>query len=372
MISGLGQGGAEESLRKLTIRTQRLGVEGLIVNLGTGGVLRPEFESAGARVEDLCISGIPTPRALFRLRRIAEQWRPDIIEGWMTHANVLATMLGSVHSSARVVWNVRASLLLSTEKLLTRTLTRSSTMLSRRADAIVYNSARAAEQYRTIGYSPRVTHIIPNGFDTQTFAGGVAQRREARAKFALTDDADVIGHISRWHPDKDLATLFDAFVRVRARHDAVLLVVAGEGLSEDNPDFMREVEARGLRGSVRALGSVRPVSTLFPAFDAFALTSLREGFPNVLGEALACGVQCVATDVGACREVIGDASVYPVGDAAGVAEGLLQILAQSQAQRDRRAQEGRARVESLFSIDELGRRYVALYESVLSAPNGKR
>lgn len=368
MINGLGQGGAEESLRKLTEVTKGSGSNALIVNLARGGALRPEFDRMGQTIVDLGMSRVPSPSKLWRLRQIAHEWNPDIIEGWMVHANVLASVLGYSLPQARVVWNVRADLSPSTERRLTRSLTRLGIPLSHNVDAIVYNSALAAEQYQAFGYTSRRARFIPNGFDTKAFVGGAARKQEARARFGLPMDSSIVGHVSRWHPEKNHRALLDAFSLVHKGRPDVILVMAGKDLDASNSSLTQELEARGLRDCTVALGSVRPSASLFPAFDAFALTSLREGFPNVLGEALASGVPCVSTDVGGCREVIGDSAVYPVGDTAGLAQGLLDILAQPADKRDRGADEGRRRVESLFSIEALGQRYLELYRELLATP----
>ena len=363
IINGLAQGGAEESLRKLVLATTRSGVECLVVNIGSDGTLREDIERAGARVVELRFSRVPSPANLLAMLKIVRAWRPDVIEGWMIHGNIVAWALGYVRPSARVVWNVRSSLALSVERPLTRLLTRLGVVLSRCVNAVVYNSAAVARQYEGLGYSAPRTRVIPNGFDTDGLEFAPNERIQARVRWQLPD-AKIVGHVSRWHGDKDHATLLSAFALVRNAHPDALLVLGGAGLKGDNAALMKEIDARQLREAVVLLGAVKSPSTLYAAFDAFALTSIREGFPNVLGEALASGVPCVSTDVGGCREVLGDAAVFPVGDAVGLANGLVAFLDEPANAHAHRAIEGRRRIVELYGLEALGNRYLALYESV--------
>lgn len=372
LIAGLQQGGAEESLRKLILATRDGGDPSLVVSLGRDGSLRGEIERAGATVVELGLSRVPSPGKLLALARLVRAWEPDVIEGWMVHANVVASLLRLVRPSARVVWNIRSSLALSAERPFTRLLTRLAVLFSNGADAIVYNSATAARQHEAIGYSPARTHVIPNGFDTDALLFTPEHRAAARARWHLPNAARIVGHVSRWHPDKDHATLLDTFVQVRAREPRARLVLAGAGLDAANGELMAALDRRALRDAVTLLGSVSSPAQLYPAFDVFVLTSTREGIPNVLGEALACGVPCVATDVGGCREILGDAAVVAVGDAEALANAVVGLLDAPEADRLRIATAGRRRIVESFGLARLGRRYLALYDSLVDARGAAR
>ena len=367
IINGLAQGGAEESLRKLVVVTSAAGIDCLVMSFGSGGALREVIERAGAQVIEMHLSRIPSPLKLIRVFKVARAWKPDIVEGWMIHGNVAAWALRGGRPRARVIWNVRSSLALSVERPLTRLLIRLGVLLSYRVDAVVYNSAATARQHEELGYSSRRTHVIPNGFDVEALSFAPDHRAQARTLWGFPNDVKIIGHLSRWHRDKDHAALLATFALVKARRPDVLLVLAGAGLDPGNEELMAEIDSRQLRGAVVLLGVVPSPSTLYPAFDAFALTSIREGFPNVLGEALASGVPCVSTDVGGCREVVGDAAVFPVGDVVGLAGALVELLDEPTEVRARRAVAGRQRIAEMYGLASLGRRYLDLYDSVLAS-----
>jgi glycosyltransferase involved in cell wall biosynthesis len=372
LINGLQQGGAEESLRKLLVATRQTDAESLVVSLGSDGALRAEIERTGASVIEMGLTRIPSPIKLLTMMRLVRAWKPDVIEGWMVHANVLALLLRWARPRARVIWNVRTSLALSAERPLTRVLTRLGVVLSRRVEAIVYNSEVSARQHEAIGYSADRTHVIPNGFDTDEFRVARDRQVAARSRWGLPPSAKIIGHVGRWHADKDHATLLAAFARVKVGRPDCVLVMAGAGLDRLNAALMSEIDRHQLRDAVVLLGSVRSPSELYPAFDAFALTSIREGIPNVLGEALACGVPCVSTDVGGCREIIGASAVFPVGDAGALADALTALIDEPEPERARRAAEGRRRIVESFSLGAYGRRYLALYESVIAPRTPRR
>lgn len=365
LISGLHQGGAEESLRKLVMSTRQTGSDSLVVSFGRNGTLRAEIERAGARVVEMDLSRRPSPAKFFRMLKIVRDWKPDVIEGWMIHGNVLAYLLRWARPRARVVWNVRSSLHLAAERPLPRLLTRLGVFISYGVDAVVYNSGVAAVQHQRLGFSARRTRVIPNGFDTTQFAPSSGGRERARARWRLPENVQIIGHLSRWHPDKDHRTLLAAFAEVRRRRPSTRLVLAGAGLETDNVELMSAVDALQLRDAVDLLGTVNDSAALYPAFDAFVLTSIREGFPNVLGEAMASGVPCVATDVGGCREVVGDHAVFPVGDSAALADAMIALLDESSEAHARRVRDGRQHIVESFGLEAYGRRYLRLYDALL-------
>jgi glycosyltransferase involved in cell wall biosynthesis len=150
-------------------------------------------------------------------------------------------------------------------------------------------------------------------------------------------------------------------------------ICAGAGVQDDNPALAAAIAEQGLAGRVHLLGEVRDTAGLLAALDLLAATSSRgEGFSNVLGEAMACGVPCVVTEVGEAAMIVGDTGmVVPPGDADALAAGCARLLAESAAERARRSAGARQRILTEFSLERVAGRYAEVFRGLIgpsSAP----
>ncbi len=137
-----------------------------------------------------------------------------------------------------------------------------------------------------------------------------------RTRLGIPADAAVIGLVARYHPMKDIDTFLRAASRFQQDHENVKFVLCGDGLGPDNSTLAKLVRDLDLDRSVVLLGPRSDIELVYPAFDVLTLCSTAgEGFPNVLCEAMACDVRCVATDVGDSAEIIGDCGlIVPMRD----------------------------------------------------------
>lgn len=166
-----------------------------------------------------------------------------------------------------------------------------------------------------------------NRIDVAAVQAGLLPRAEARAALGLPPDAWVVGNVGRLHADKDQATLLRGFAQALPRLPAnSLLAVMGAGPLEAT---LKQLAAKlGIAEQVRFLGRVPDGRRYFKAFDLFALTSDHEPFGMVLLEAMAAGVPLVCSDCGGGREVVnGVGQLFPLGDAAALADVLVQAAA---------------------------------------------
>jgi glycosyltransferase involved in cell wall biosynthesis len=208
--------------------------------------------------------------------------------------------------------------------------------------------------------------VIPNGFDLSRFRPHAEARLRLRKHLGLASDAEVIGMIARFMPgEKDHATFLEAAARLRRRRAGVHFLLCGRGMSSDNVKLVAEISGRGLTESVHLLGERDDIPEVTAALDVATLASLVEGFPNVVGEAMACGVPVVATDVGDCREIIGDAGiVVPPRDPEALAEAWRNLLEAGREGRERIGLRGRERVAELYELGKIVRQYEDLYEEL--------
>ena len=199
------------------------------------------------------------------------------------------------------------------------------------------------------GFSPEDVLALPNGVDIETTRASLFSRNEARKLLGIPLEVQVVGHVGRLVRAKDQKTLISAFAKVYKVLPLSSLVIIGAGRFEN--DLKDQVKSLQLPDSVVIFAGARDDAVRFmPAFDLFALTSVTEGFPRVLLEAMVCRIPIVATDRGGICEVLdADAQLCQAGDVDGIARRLLESLQLDPESRQNLVVAGFKRVEKNFS-----------------------
>jgi glycosyltransferase involved in cell wall biosynthesis len=262
--------------------------------------------------------------------------------------------------SPTLVWNVRCSNMdLEHYSLLTKLVVRVLAWRSAIPAAVVVNSEGGRSQHERLGYHPRRWAYIPNGFDMERFAPNSDRRAARRIEWQVSDDAVLIGLIARVDPMKDHATFLEAaqFV-VRARPLARFVLVG-----KDTETLASLAFEKGLKDNVLLLGHQSDVASLLPAMDIVCLSSaFGEGFPNVLGEAMACAIPCISTDVGDARNIIDDTGiVVAVRDPKALAAAIIDLIDRGPGRRTALGIAARERIEKKYSLQKIVEQYITLY-----------
>jgi glycosyltransferase involved in cell wall biosynthesis len=167
---------------------------------------------------------------------------------------------------------------------------------------------------------------------------------------------------------KDHATFFKA-ARAAASHGShPYFLLAGKGADPSNKGLLKLVKQYGLRERVFLLGPRRDINSILNATDILALSSrFGEGFPNILGEAMACGVPCVATNVGDSASIIGDTGrIVPPGNARALAAAMQDLLSLNAEQYANLSKAARSRIIANFNIPLVVQQYERLYRELAS------
>ena len=372
LITGLETGGAERMLAQLVARMDRERFRSIVISMTNTGPMEAAIVGAGLPVRTRGIRrGLPDPRAVLRLRRILREFRPDILQTWLYHADLLGLAAWQLGFAPHLLWNVRCTDSLGSDVV--RTLL---AWCSGRPDAVVVNSAAGRQFHIGLGYHPRHWELLPNGFDTDMLRPDPGRRARVRSEFGWDESVIAIALPARNHPMKDHATFLAAAAQLAARAPAARFVLIGRGNDAGNRELAKVIAASGLGERLALLGEREDLYSLYPAFDIVSLSSAYgEGFPNVLGEAMSCGVPCVATDVGDAAEIIGDTgTVVPPRDPASLAAAWQRFASLSLQERVVGGGAARARIVAQFSLTSIVRRYEAVYEGLASSdvPPGPR
>jgi glycosyltransferase involved in cell wall biosynthesis len=208
--------------------------------------------------------------------------------------------------------------------------------------------------------------VIPNGFDLDEFRPDASARREIRAELGI-EDAMLVGLVGRFDPHKDLRSFVSMAGTLTSSRDDVRFLGCGAGISEDNEVLMGWIRDGGLEKRFHLLGPRSDMPRVMAALDVLVSSSVSEGFPNVVGEAMAAGVPCVVTDVGDSALIVGDSGrVVPPGDHEALARECLDLL-EDGASRRRLGGAARTRIAERFSLPEIASRYETLYEEMALA-----
>jgi len=368
VITDLDVGGAETMLLRLL--ACRDDWDPLVLSVQELGKLGQRIADLGVPVHSLGVRrSRPNPLRVLAIRGIARNFRPQIVQGWMYHGNLAASLAGRfLLDKVPVFWNIRQSLYdVSSEPRLTAAFIRLGAWLSRRTAAIVYNSRTGAQQHEAEGYCAARRVIIPNGFDCSNFRPDQEARRQVRAELGVGNDHILIGLVARFHPMKDHAAFLHAAGRIARQHPGVRFMLVGLG-TQEQPKLTQLIRDQQLQDRVLLLGERADISRLTVAMDIACSASWGEGFSNAIGEAMACGVPCVVTEVGENAHLVADTGlVVPPRDPQAFGDAIHKLIEAGQAHRRQLGTAARQRIESEFSLAGVARRYDELYRGSLTS-----
>ena len=365
IVVGLEIGGAELMLSRL--------IDGncaspqfrhSVVSLTGLGAIGAALQREGVPVQTLDMKdAFSVPASVFRLRQLIRQLRPDVVQTWMYHADFLGGIAAVLAGHKRVFWGVRATHVRFEGVRTTIWLRRLCALLSHWIPEKIVCAAEASLQaHAGAGYDRSRMLVIPNGFDTVLLKAAAQDRAEQRALLGFTDTTVVIGSVGRFNAVKDFHTFVRAAGLVAEASERAQFLLVGRDLDEHNVELMGWIDKAGLAARFTLLGERSDVPTCLAAMDIFCLSSRSEGFPNVVGEAMAVGVPCVVTNVGDAAMLVGDCGiVVPPEDPQALAAGMVQMMNLPNQERRQYGTAAQQRIESSFSIEVARQRFEQVY-----------
>jgi glycosyltransferase involved in cell wall biosynthesis len=368
VTTGLENGGAENLLARLVGRMDPSSFENVVVSLTDEGAdLGARIRHEGVPLHCLGFRrGIPDPRMLLAVARCIDRERPDIVQTWMYHAD-MAGALAQPFTRHRIplIWGLHnVALDVARSKTQTVGVTRLNARLSRRfPDRIVCCSEAVREDHVAMGYAPEKMRVIPNGIDTEEFVPDPPARVRLRRELGLAPETPLIGLIARFDPQKDHLTFFRAAGLLHKILPEAHFVLCGREITPENTKLTEWAAENGVEGVTHLLGLRRDTAQVTAALDvATCCSSFGESFALVLGEAMACGVPVVTTDMAGPVSLVGDLGrIVSIRDAAALAETWHELLTLSSTEREAWGRKARGRITDEFSLTRMVQGYEALY-----------
>lgn len=313
IITGLNTGGAETMLYKLLSNIDRTKFELKVLSLTDIGSIGKKIEKLGISVKALGMKrGVPNPRYVFGLVAILKKEKPDLVQTWMYHADLIGGLAAKLVRNVPVVWNIRHSNLDPKGNKKTTILTaKACAKLSKTIPKkIICCSEASFKVHSELGYKEEKMIVIPNGFDLDAFKPDAEARYSVRRELRIPDDAAIMGMVARFDPQKDHKNLINAAGVLCRSNKNIHFILCGDGITNDNKQLAKCIQENNLQVNFHLLGRRADIARITTAFDiASSSSSYGEGFPNVVGEAMSCEVPCVVTNVGDSAYIVGDTGI---------------------------------------------------------------
>jgi glycosyltransferase involved in cell wall biosynthesis len=371
IITDLGQGGAEAVLYRL-IGATSAGFEHAVVSLHQEGVYAKPIRDRGISVTALGMPrGRVTIEGLRQLRRITREYRPNVVQTRLDHANLIGGLVARFAGAPPVVWAVHSTDLGPLRfSWKTRIVRRICAQLSRALPRSIVSDARSsAALHEKIGFSHEKFVVVPNGVDPAAFRPDPEARRRVRQLWGASSDELLLGCVARWDPLKDHENLLRALKLLKDRGAVFRCVLIGREMTAENRELQALIERWAVADRLVLAGPSGDVPAVMNALDLHVLPSRSESLPVAVVEAMACGTPCVVTDVGDSRYIVGDTGwVARARDAEALADAVQAALTEYRRGSLRaRAESCRARIVSDFSLARMAAEYAALWTKVAQA-----
>ncbi|MCF8111441.1 MAG: glycosyltransferase [Desulfobacteraceae bacterium] len=371
IITGLSTGGAETMLYKLFSGIDKSRFQCRVVSLTDKGPLTNQIKDLGIPVTALNMPrGIPAPKGLWKLIRLIRRGRPAIVQTWMYHSDLIGAIAGRIGSRAPIIWNIRHSNLDPRANKKTTILTARACALfsGRLPEKIICCSESSRRIHAGIGYEKSKMTVIPNGFNLEAFRPDKEARLSVRKELGISKDALLLGMVARFDPQKDHATFVRAAKTLTDWGTKAYFLLCGKDVDRDNPMLCKWIRDAGLSERFFLLGPRTDIPRLTVALDLACLSSaFGEGFPNILGEAMACEVPCVATDTGDSAAIVGDTGrIVPPKDPHAFAGACKELLDSDFETRAQLGFKARKRIEKHFELSKIINKYEALYQEIMT------
>jgi glycosyltransferase involved in cell wall biosynthesis len=364
LTRSLALGGAERQIALLARSMTELGHEVGIATMYPGGALEGEIVATGIKVFPLDKSGRWDVMGSFvAIHKVVRAFRPDIFQTFLTVPNIIGSLLRPRFGPARLVWGIRNSDVdLSHYDAMSRFCARLEAFVSPSCDLAIANSTAGVQAHLDRGLRPKRFEVVENGIDTERFQRRPDQRARLRALWNIPETEKLCLTVGRIDPMKDHETLLRSIQYWPANSS---LAIIGSGPPQTTYKLRSDIDQLGLGARIRLFETMNDIENAYSAADAFVFSSsFGEGFPNVVAEAMSCGLRIVTTDVGDTKKIVGECGrIVPTRDPEALGRAINDVLVSDRKYRS----DARSRIVSNYGVARMVERTLQLYEEIVSA-----
>ncbi|MEH1770972.1 MAG: glycosyltransferase [Nostoc sp.] len=358
IIRDLGYGGAQRQLVTLVKDFDKEKFDVMVLHFYSGGHLEKDLKERNIPVISLEKQGRWDLLGFcWRLTRQLKQIKPDLLHTYMGESNIIAILLKPFFPGIPIIWGMRVSQSpANSVDWLGNILNKLESLLSHTVDLIIVNSHAGKEDCLSYGFPAEKMVVVSNGIDTEHFKPERELGVKVRGEWGISETQILIGLVGRIYPQKDYPNFLQAAALLCKEYQDLRFVCVGTG--PDN-NYVQELYhlAEGLGISKRVIwaGARGDMRAVHNALDiAISASAFGEGFGNTIGEAMACGVPCVVTDVGDSAWIVGDSGVVvPPHDSKALAVGMKRLIELNYHERIALQEKARRKIVECFSVDNL-------------------
>lgn len=366
IIDGLNIGGAEILLVDLVTGIQQAGLD-VLVGYSTPGVLKDRLEEAGVPCIRLPRYGRVDPFLFLNMCRLILLEKPDVVHTHLFKSDLHGRLAAAVCRVPVIVSTLHNTDVWAKKPLLGRIYGATAAFANQ---LIAVTEEVRNYQIEHTGISPRKIVVIKNGIRVEKFQPNPNRKQALRDELRISTGIPLVGIIGRLQPQKDHGCFLRSAALIWQAMPQARFVVIGEGPLRE--DLQAQAAQLGLEDAVVFCGLRQDIPEVLASLNILVISSLWEGLPVTLLEAMAAGIPVVATQVGGIPEVVQSetsALLVPPGSPEALAEACLRIL------RDRKfaarlAQNALDVVRSQYSVDAMIAKTLMLYKEFLEAHAG--
>lgn len=369
IITGLNNGGAEAVLYRLTTADKENTHQ--VISMMDGGIYEKLLTRAGVPVHTLEMPrGWITFKGIIKLYQLIRFIRPDVVQTWMYHANLIGGVVARLVGIRALVWGIHGPYDSRLTTVKTKIVIFGCAYLSGwLSKAIVSCSAYSANVHKKIGYCVKKFIVIPNGYPIDCLNPDKTARYELLAELNLQSKAVVIGMVARFDPYKDHENLFKALSAIIHTGREINCILAGLEMEITNKPLRSLIEKYGIQKEVKLIGPRDDVPKIMASLDLHVLSSAAESFPNVLAEAMTCGTPCVTTDVGDAALIVGNTGwVVPPSNPDALANAIQEAMDEMEdmAKWNARKEACRLRIVENYSLERMVESYNRVWNDAIN------
>lgn len=363
IITGLNNGGAEMMLYKLLENIDKSKYKIEVISMMDKGIMGPKIENLGINVHTLDMKqGIPSIKSILKARKICSD--ADFIQSWMYHADLFSFIIGKIFMNKKVIWGIRrANLEKGKNKKSLLMIAKINSFLSKFVNEIVSCSIEAKKTHIDYGFKESKIVVIPNGFSIEKYSYNSEAKKKLLKELGINENKTILSVVGRWNILKDHKNALDSLVLLKEKYSNLIMIFAGTGMKKNNKELIDLIKERNLGNEIYLLGRREDIPDIMSATDIYVSSSSGEGFPNVIGEAMACETPCVVTNVGDSAYIVGETGiVVPRQKPKQLANGIEKLLKLDLEKREELVKFARQRIVDNFEVSKVVEMYTKLYK----------